>query len=348
MTQTPAALDMRSAERFARVALDNVAREYPNHLQHLLNDDADVRAPRALHPAFFGSYDWHSAVHNHWLLVRLLRRMPQAQFCEAACALLDAHLGGANIVAECRYLDAPHRTGFERPYGLAWLLQLAVELHEWDSARARHWRTALRPLEELAVARFSEWLPKLSHPIRSGEHANTAFALGLLHDYARSTGHAALAALVQTRSRDFYSADSNVPLAYEPSGHDFLSPALAEADLMRRVSPQAEFSDWLGKFMPQIPVRGESSWLQPVASRDRADGKLAHLDGLTLSRAWMLEGMASVLSDGDARRAALRAAVRAHAQAGLAAVTEEHYEGSHWLPSFAVYLLTRRGIRENA
>ncbi|MDE2070388.1 MAG: DUF2891 domain-containing protein [Gammaproteobacteria bacterium] len=341
-------MDTHAAERFVRIALENIAREYPNHLQHLLNGDADVRAPRSLHPAFFGSYDWHSAVHNHWLLVRLLRLMPEREFRETACALLDVHLDAANIGAECSYLDAPHRAGFERPYGLAWLLQLAVELHEWDSAQARHWRVALRPLEELAVARFSEWLPKLSHPIRSGEHANAAFALGLLYDYACSTRHAALAPLVKSRSRDFYSADRNAPLAYEPSGHDFLSPALAEADLMRRVLPQAEFADWLGKFMPQIPLRGKSAWLQPVPSRDRADGKLAHLDGLTLSRAWMLEGVESALSEDDPRRGALRAAARAHAQAGLAAVTEEHYAGSHWLPSFAVYLLTRRGIQENA
>ncbi|MGH8293143.1 MAG: DUF2891 domain-containing protein [Gammaproteobacteria bacterium] len=344
MTQVPAALDTPTAERFARIALENVACEYPNHLQHLLNDDGDVRTPRALHPAFYGSYDWHSAVHNHWLLVRLLRLMPQAQFQESACALLAAHLDAANIGAECRYLDAPRRAGFERPYGLAWLLQLASELHEWGSAQARHWRAALRPLEELAVARFSEWLPKLSHAIRSGEHANTAFALGLLHDYARSTGQVALATLVQSRSRDFYSGDSNAPLAYEPSGHDFLSPVLAEADLLRRVLPRTEFASWLSKFMPQIPPGGRSPWVQPVPSRDRADGKLAHLDGLTLSRAWMLQGVESVLPDGDPRREALLAAARAHAHAGLAAVSEEHYEGSHWLPSFAVYLLTRRGI----
>ncbi|HKV97630.1 MAG TPA: DUF2891 domain-containing protein [Gammaproteobacteria bacterium] len=347
MTPVPTALDVPSAERFARIALASAAREYPNHLQHLLNDDADVRAPRALHPAFYGSYDWHSAVHNHWLLVRLLRLMPQGEFREPTCVLLDAHLDGASVAAECRYLGAPLRAGFERPYGLAWLLQLAGELHEWNTAQARHWRAALRPLEELAVARFSEWLPKLSHAIRSGEHANTAFALGLLSDYARSTQHAALATLVKTRSRDFYSADSNVPLAYEPSGHDFLSPALAEADLMRRVLPQTEFAGWLDKFMPQIPVRGESSWLQPVTSRDRADGKLAHLDGLALSRAWMLDGVRSALSADDPRRAALRAAAHAHASAGLAAVSEEHYAGSHWLPSFAVYLATRRGIHEH-
>lgn len=346
MTHVPAALDTHTAERFVRIARENVVREYPNHLQHLLNDAADVRAPHALHPAFYGSYDWHSAVHNHWLLVRLLRRVPQAPFHESARVLLDAHLDDASIAAECNYLRAPQRAGFERPYGLAWLLQLAGELHEWGSAQARHWRTALRPLEELSVARFSEWLPKLSHPIRSGEHANTAFALGLLHDYACSTGHAALATLVRGRSRDFYSADREVPLDYEPSGHDFLSPALAEADLMRRVLPQAEFASWLGKFMPQIPLRGKSAWLQPVPSRDRADGKLAHLDGLTLSRAWMLEGVGSVLSGDDPRRVVLLATARAHAKAGLAAVTGEHYAGSHWLPSFAVYLLTQRGIHE--
>jgi hypothetical protein len=201
----------------------------------------------------------------------------------------------------------------------------------------------LQPLEELTLARFRAWLPKLSHPVRSGEHSQTGFALGLIHDYTRSTQNAALNTLVKNRSREFYFADVNAPLAFEPSGQDFLSPALAEADLMRRWLPRAEFAAWLGKFLPQIPAIGNASWLRAVRSRDRADGKLAHLDGLNLSRAWMLEAIAAALPPDDGRQAALLAAARAHADAGLAAVTDEHYEGSHWLPSFAVYLLTRRG-----
>ena len=330
------------------MALVNVQREYPNHLMHLLNGMQDALAPRLLHPVFYGSYDWHSAVHSHWLLVRLLRDIPGTEFGDAACAVLDAHLETANVAAECHYFEAPHRAGFERPYGLAWLLQLAAELHEWNSAEAQRWREALRPLEQIAVARFRDWLPKLSHPVRGGEHANSAFALGLVHDYARSTRYAELSALVESRSRDFYLGDADAPLAYEPSGHDFLSPVLAEADLMRRVLPQAEFAGWLDKFMPGIPVQEKTSWLEAVQSRDRADGKLAHLDGLNLSRAWMLEGVASALPENDRRSGTLSQAAQAHAQAGLLAVTDEHYEGSHWLPSFAVYLLTRRGIHEPA
>lgn len=348
MTRSTAVMDAQTATRFARMALANVKREYPNQLMLVLNGMQDALSPRLLHPVFYGSYDWHSAVHSHWLLVRLLRIMPEAEFSEAASAVLDAHLDAANVAAECRYFEAPHRAGFERPYGLAWLLQLAAELYEWDSDVSQRWREALLPLEQIAVSRFRDWLPKLSHPVRGGEHANSAFALGLVHDYARSTRHAELGALVESRSRDFYLGDVNAPLAYEPSGHDFLSPALAEADLLRRVLSQAEFASWLDKFMPGIAAQENASWLQPVQSRDRADGKLAHLDGLNLSRAWMLKGVASALPENDRRRGALLQTAQAHAQAGLAAVTDEHYEGSHWLPSFAVYLLTRRGIREPA
>ncbi|MGH8282995.1 MAG: DUF2891 domain-containing protein [Gammaproteobacteria bacterium] len=331
---------------FARMVLGNIRREYPNYIMHMLDGDADALTPRKLHPAFYGSYDWHSSVHSHWLLVRLLRLFPDADFAVEACGALDTHLTPANIAAECHYFEAPHRAGFERPYGLAWLLQLTTELHEWQTAEARKWRAALAPLEMLAVRRFSEWLPKLSHPIRSGEHANTAFALGLVYDYAHSTRYAALETLVKTRCREFYLADSHAPLAYEPSGHDFLSPVLAEADLMRRILPQKEFTSWLTEFLPQIPANEGTRWLPPASSRDPADGKLAHLDGLNLSRAWMLEGIVAALSDSDPHRSELSAAARTHAEAGLAAVTDEHYEGSHWLPSFAVYLLTRRGLDE--
>ncbi len=344
MTAVAPRLDANTATRFAHMALDNVRREYPSHITHLLNSDADALPPRALHPAFYGSYDWHSAVHSHWLLARLLRLFPQADFSAEIDALLEQHLTPANLAEECRYFEAPRRAGFERPYGLAWLLQLAAELVEWDHEEARRWRAALLPLEELAVARFIAWLPKLSHPVRSGEHSQTAFALGLICDYALSTRHAALGALVRNRSCEFYLADVNVPLAYEPSGHDFLSPALAETDLMRRVLSQREFINWLGKFLPQIPDAECDAWLQPVMSSDPADGKLAHLDGLNLSRAWMLEGIADALPVNDGRRAVLLATARAHGDTGLAAVTAEHYEGSHWLPSFAVYLLTRRGL----
>ena len=224
-----------------------------------------------------------------------------------------------------------------------WLLQLSAELHEWGTPEAQRWRTTLSPLEAVVRERFRTWLPKLFYPIRSGEHSQTAFAFGLVHDWARSVDDVRMQELVRAKSIEFHRFDVQGPLVYEPSGQDFLSPVLAEADLLRRMLPQADYVRWLGAFLPQIPLDG-SRWLEPAVSRDPSDPKLAHLDGLNLSRAWMLEGMAAALPVADARRAALTAAAAEHASAGLAAIREERYEGSHWLPSLAVYLLTRRGL----
>ncbi|HEV2212146.1 MAG TPA: DUF2891 domain-containing protein, partial [Gammaproteobacteria bacterium] len=289
------------------------------------------------------AYDWHSAVHNYWMLVRLLRLLPQARFGAEARALFARQLTVANVAQECAYFDDPRRASFERPYGLAWLLQFCAELAEWGTTEALAWRGTLAPLESVAVQRFRSWLPKLWYPIRSGEHSQTAFALGLVHDWARSSGDEATLDLVKFKSIEFHRHDVQGPLAYEPSGQDFLSPVLAEADLMRRLQPGDAFGRWLTAFLPQIPTDG-SRWLEPAVSRDPRDPKLAHLDGLNISRAWMLEGIASALPRSDARLPALNAAAAEHAEAGLAAIREEHYEGSHWLPSFAVYLLTQRGL----
>ena len=338
------ALNEQTAARFARMVMENVAREYPNHIMHMLNGDVDALTPRQLHPVFYGCYDWHSAVHSHWLLALLLRLFPQAMFAPDIRRLLERQLTAEKLAVEHAYFEQPHRATFERPYGLAWLLQLSAELYEWQSAEAMHWHALLEPLEKVAKLRFAEWLPKLTHPVRSGEHAQTAFALGMIHDCARINGDTQFMSLVETCSRDFYLQDTNAPISYEPSGHDFLSPVLAEADLMRRVLTREAFARWLKTFMPQIPQTPDTPWLRPVVSRDPSDGKLAHLDGLNLSRAWMCEGIASALPVNDTRRGALLAAAAAHAQAGLAAIHDELYAGSHWLPSFAVYLLTRRGI----
>lgn len=330
-------------ERMARMALANLDREYPNHVQHLMDSDTDAATPRELHPVFCGAYDWHSAVHNYWLLVRLLRVMPDGRFAAEARAFIERRINPADVAQECRYFDDPRRASWERPYGLAWVLQLSAELREWGSPEARRWYTALAPLEELVRQRFSLWLPKLFYPIRSGEHSQSAFALGLVHDWSRATGNTALGELVWAKGMEFHHFDVDGPLAYEPSGQDFLSPVLAEADLMRRLLPQPNFAKWLGLFLPQLPKDG-ARWLEPAVSRDPSDPKLAHLDGLNLSRAWMLQGIAAGLPVDDARRAALHAAADEHAVAGLAAIREETYEGSHWLPSFAVYLLTGRGL----
>ena len=330
--------------RIARMVLDAVSREYPSHLSHALFSDADARPPRELTPAFFGSFDWHSAVHGHWTLARLARREPEADFAAEARAALARSLTSERIAGELSYLSAKGREGFERPYGLAWLLQLAAELREWEDDGAARCRAALAPLEDLAARRVSEWLPRLRWPIRSGEHSQTAFALGLALDWARTAKKVAFAALIEARASEFYADDRAAPIAYEPSGHDFLSPVLAEADLLRRVLSQSEFVGWLGRFLPALGDDATRRWLTPVKSSDPSDGKLSHLDGLNLSRAWMLEGVASALPADHPRRAFLSAAAVDHGAAGLAAVTGEHYAGAHWLGSFAVYLTTRRGI----
>ena len=336
--------DEAVAARFARLALDCVHREYPNKIAHVLNDDGDARPPRELTPAFHGCFDWHSSVHGHWLLARLARLYPGAGTTAASRAALERSLTAAHLQREAEYLAAPGREGFERPYGLAWLLQLAAELREWDDPDARRWLEALAPVETVAAERIRDWLPKLTHPIRSGEHSQTAFAFGLVLDWARTAGDGDMIALVERRVADYYAADYGCPLRYEPSGHDFLSPCLAEADLMRRVRPPAAFADWLGRFLPGIPQDGRADWLAPAVVSDPTDGKLVHLDGLNLSRAWMLEGIAAGLPAGDDRRPALLAAAAAHRASGLASVTGATYEGGHWLGTFATYLVTQRGL----
>src|SRR5437667_7901093 len=343
-TTTAATFDIKAAERFANLALACVHKEYPNKISHTLNSDADVGPPRKLTPAFYGCYDWHSSVRGHWLLVRLVRTFPNAAFAPTAREALRQSLTPENIAQEAAYLRAEGRASFERPYGLAWLLQLVAELREWDDPEAQQMATNLRPLEQAALERLEGWLPKLSHPVRIGEHDQTAFALGLMLDYARGAKDAKFAELVASKATQFFLRDKNCPLTYEPSGEDFLSPCLGEADLMRRVLASADFARWLRIFLPQISLARNGEWLQPVVSPDPSDPKLAHLDGLNLSRACMLEGIASDLPKNDSRLLMIKAAAEEHRRAGLAAVTGKHYEGGHWLGSFAVYLVTRRGI----
>ncbi len=336
--------DVKAAQRFANLALVCVHKEYPNHISHMLNSDADVAPPRKLTPAFYGCYDWHSSVHGHWLLVRLVRTFPDAPFVPAAREALWQSLTADHLAQEAAYLQVEGRASFERPYGLAWLLQLAAELRQWDDPQAKAMAANLHPLETVALERLNNWLPKLSHPVRTGEHDQTAFALSLMLDYARGTGNTTFADLLESKARQFYLGDKDCPFAYEPSGEDFLSPCLGEADLMRRVMPTREFARWLVTFLPQISPAKKGSWLQPVVSPDPSDPKLAHLDGLNLSRAWMLEGIAASLPKNDKRLRSIIPSAEARKRAGLVAVTGERYEGGHWLGSFAVYLVTKRGI----
>src|ERR1700689_3741930 len=279
-TTMPSGFDINAAERFANLALACVHREYPNKLSHSLNSDADVAPPRKLTPAFYGCYDWHSSVHGHWLLVRLIRTFPDATFAPAAREALRQSLTSENIAQEAAYLRADGRASFERPYGLAWLLQLVAELHEWDDPEARTLAANLRPLEEAALARLNDWLPKLSFPVRIGEHSQTAFALGLMLDYAHSTGNTKFADLLASKVRQFYINDKQCPLSYEPSGEDFLSPCLGEADAVRRVLPAPKFSSadfrhrrrklakTSGVTRPQRPEVGTSRWTQPESCLD--------------------------------------------------------------------------------
>jgi hypothetical protein len=348
-----ATLAPEAAVRFAALALKCLHQEYPNHISHTLNSAADARPPHELTPAFYGCLDWHSDVHGHWLLVRLLRLFPDAPFAAEARAALNQSFTTANIDAEASYLRGAGRASFERPYGLAWLLELSAELRRWDDPDARRWSATLAPLATEAVARLESWLPKLQYPIRVGEHDQTAFAFGLVWDWAGVAGDREMRRLLADAAQRFYVHDRNCPLAYEPSGEDFLSPCLAEADFMRRVQAPPDFARWLSAFLPQIPRSGAPAsathqahpWLAPGVVTDRSDPKLAHIDGLNLSRAWMLAGIAHGLPAGDGRIPALLAAAASHAAAALPAVTGQYYEGGHWLGTFAVYLTSEAGLQ---
>ena len=334
-------LDEPAAARFAALALKCLHEEYPNHISHTLASDADAQPPHLLTPAFYGCYDWHSDVHGHWLLVRLIRLFPDADFVPAARAAIAQSLTAEHIVGEVAYLRHEDRASFERPYGLAWLLALAAELRRWDDADARQWTSALEPLEKEAATRLENWAGKLRYAIRVGEHEQTAFSFSLVWDWAGVAQDPQMQSVLAWAARRFYSADRNCPLNYEPSGEDFLSPCLGEADFMRRVLGPENFAHWLTGFLPDIPTNGRKPWLQPAIVIDRADPKLAHTDGLNLSRAWMLEGIAQGLPPSDRRIAALRASAQLHSDAALPNITGEHYTGGHWLGTFAVFLTSQ-------
>ena len=327
---------------FVEMARLAIHREFPSVVITQLAGPEDLKLPREQTPAFYGSYDWHSAVHGHWALVRAARVHPDAPWAAAALEAVGVTLTAANLERELAFLE--RRPGFERPYGLAWLLQLAAEVRALDHGPARDWRDALARLESLAAGRIADWADKLSYPVRSGEHSQSAFAFGLALDWARDTGLGAFARRLSHACVRLYSKDIAAPVGYEPSGHDFLSPALAEADLMRRVMSRGDYANWLYNFLPDTRDDALPRWLTPLAAVDRADGKFAHLDGLNLSRAWMLEGIVSALPEGHECYSVLERAAARHAEAGLAGSLGEDWMGTHWLGSFAVYLLTGRGL----
>lgn len=325
-------------DRFAELALACVHREYPNKIAHSLERDEDVRPPRELTPAFYGCFDWHSAVHGHWLLAVAAERARDPDVAARAAAALSASLTPKKIDREVAYL-APRPT-FERPYGLAWLCALHEALVTTRAPALAGKADVLAPLVDVAALHLTRWLPKLSRPTRSGVHSQTAFSLGLVLDWARATGHEHEATLVEARARAFYLDDRAYAAHLEPDGEDFLSPSLGAADLMQRILAPEELAAWLDRTLPELG-RSEQSWLEPAVVTDPTDGRLAHLDGLNLSRAWMLRALARALPSGDPRIPELRRIADRHAEQGLRSVTSEHYEGSHWLGTFATYLAVR-------
>jgi len=340
-------LNEKQASHFAALALKCVNREYPNKPEHVVNNATDVKSPKSLHPAFYGCYDWHSSVHGHWMLVRLLRTFPTLPEGSQIRSALNANLTGANIEAEVDYMRQPNRQSFERTYGWAWLLKLAEELHGWDDPDAKVWANNLKPLADFIAKSYIAFLPKQTYPIRTGVHPNTAFGLAFAFDYAKTSNDSALQSVLTERSRRYFGADKNYPGGWEPGGEDFFSAALMEADLMRRIMAPAEFASWFHQFLPGARQGKPSALLEPAIVTDRSDPKLVHLDGLNLSRAWCMRNIAEALPARDPARAVLITSARKHANAALAHVASGDYAGEHWLASFAVFLLSTPEPAEN-
>jgi hypothetical protein len=326
------------AAHFAALALKCATVEFPNKADHIADDAGDLARPRDAHPAFF---DWHSSVHGHWLMVRALQLYPDLPDAARLRAVLDVQLSTTAVAGELAYLAKPSRKSFERTYGWAWLMKLDEELRGWDDPDGRRWSAALAPLSAEFARRTAVFLPKLTYPLRVGTHPNTAFALAFGLDYARAAGDKALEALLIERARTYFFADKDYPAAWEPGGEDFFSPALIEADLMRRVLAPADYARWLDGFLPELGRGGPKSLSMPAVVTDRSDPRIVHLDGLNLSRAWCFRGIAAGLPPGDARRPELEALALRHLNASLPHVASGAYEGEHWLATFALFALAR-------
>ncbi|HMP78633.1 MAG TPA: DUF2891 domain-containing protein [Pirellulaceae bacterium] len=323
----------------AELVLAGIDREFPNKPGIVLAGPESILSPRQMFPAFFGCFDWHSAVHGHWVLVRLLRKYPDSPLASRIRSALDEHLSAAHLQQEADFFAADVNKTFERMYGWAWLFRLALELDGWDDPQGRMWRDNLRPLEQVLIDRTLAYLPLLQVPIRSGEHFDTAFALGHILDYARGVGHSELEELVVRRSREFFLADRNYPYQYEPSGHDFYSPGWNEADLMRRVLSRQEFADWLTGFLPDLNAGDLGPMSAPMKVSDVTDGKLVHLAGLDLARAACMQSIATALPSDDPRRHHLQQWAASHFEIGVAYVFSGHYEGEHWLATFMLWAM---------
>jgi hypothetical protein len=327
------------ASHFARIALGHVGREWPNKLDHVIAGPEDVQAPRALHPIFFGSFDWHSCVHGYWLLARLCRRFPHLPEAARIRELFDAQLTGANIAGEVEYLARPLSRGFERSYGWAWALMLAGELARHESAEGKNWNNNFTPLAHAFVRRFEAWLPLATYPVRAGVHSNTAFAILLALDYAEVAGNMTFAALLREKAIGWYSSDADCQ-CWEPCGDDFLSSALIEAAGMRAVLGREAFAPWLARFVPRLTKGEPATLFAPASVSDRSDGKIAHLDGLNLSRAWCWRLIVDAIEQ-SATRTRIDETIASHLESALPHVTGD-YMGEHWLASFALLALDHR------
>lgn len=327
-------LTLQEANKLAELPLSCINVQYPNKLNQTLSGKAELGEPKELHPAFYGCFDWHSSVHGHWALINLLKEFPDLKRSEEIRAALKKSLSAENIQAEVDYFRNKEESTFERTYGWAWLLKLAAEIHTWEDPLARELEQNLQPLTALITDKFKEFLPKLKYPIRVGEHTNTAFALALAYDYAVATGKEDLKMLIEKRAKDFYLNDDNCPLAWEPSGFDFLSPCFSEIDIMRRVLPENAFRLWMDDFMPQLKNKDFSLTVAEVS--DRTDGKLVHLDGLNFSRAWVLYGLADQYPK---RYGHLKPIANEHVAYSFPNLVGDTYEGGHWLGTFALYAL---------
>jgi hypothetical protein len=334
MNERPHEILRETAERFSAMVLGNVVREYPNQLSHVMTGPGDVRSPRALHPVFFGCYDWHSCVHGYWLLARLHRRFGDLSTAGAVEAQFDVAFTEENIAGEIGYLERAASGGFERPYGWAWLLMLCRELSEHKGERGRRWQEVLKPMGEVFANRFLAYLPKADYPVRAGNHGNSAFATILALEFAETQGNGALAGMLKSRARQWYLGDAGCQV-WEPSQSDFLSPALVEALCMLRVLPRGEFLEWFDRFLPGLRERKPAVLFSPARVSDPADGQISHLNGLNLSRAWCFSGIADGLEEEDGLAEVLREAAGTHLEVSLPEVFG-NYAGEHWLATFAV------------
>lgn len=332
------------AASWAQLVLKGVDTEFPNKMSLLYTNPDQIKRPRETFPAFYGCYDWHSSVHGHWVLVRLLRQFPEMESAASLRTVLSRHLSRENLQQEADFFAKPEQKTYERMYGWAWLLRLAMELEQWDDPDAQRWRENIRPLESVLVGRIREYLPLLTFPIRIGQHTDTGFALGQILDYARSMGLRDLEQSVIERAKDYYHSDTAYPIHYEPSGHDFFSSCWNEADLMRRVLPKSEFEDWLEAFLPNLNTQLVNGTVTPVSVSDVRDPKIVHLAGLNLNRAWCMRGVASTLAPEHPLRVPILDSAERHLAAGLAYINSGNYEGDHWLATFGLYAIDDVGV----